>query len=177
LLPGGGRRPTIRAMDKHLLVSQLRDHLLASARTARTARDAAATEAREGATPAEKREDARAAIEHGSMARAQDRRLRDAEAALDTLSGFRPPRWRDGAPIAVGAIVEIEDEESGEGRTLFLAPVGAGMTLTGPGGDGLLSVVTPASPVGRAVLGRRVGDAVDVTIDREVRSWVITWVD
>jgi transcription elongation GreA/GreB family factor len=78
--------------------------------------------------------------------------------------------------IAVGAIVEIEDEESGEGRTFFLAPVGAGMTLTGPGGDGLLSVVTPASPIGRAVIGRKVGDVIDVTVDGETREWQISYV-
>lgn len=163
-------------MDKQLLVSQLREHLLTSARTARAARDAAATEAREGATPAEKREDARTAIEQGSMARAQDRRLRETEAAVDALAGFTPPRWRDGAAIFVGAVVEIEDEDSGEGRTVFLAPVGAGITLSGPGGDGLFSVVTPASPLGRAVIGRRVGDSIDVTIDGELRSYAITWV-
>jgi transcription elongation GreA/GreB family factor len=78
--------------------------------------------------------------------------------------------------IGLGAIVEIEDEETGEGRTFFLAPVGAGVTLTGPGGDGVLSVVTPASPIGRAVIGKRVGDVVDVTVDGSVREWQISFV-
>ncbi len=67
------------------------------------------------------------------------------------------------------------DADSGEGRTFFLAPVGAGATLTGPGGDGFLSVVTPVSPIGRAVLGRKVGDVVDVTVDGDPREWTITW--
>lgn len=163
-------------MDKAALVVQLVDQLRSAAHTARLARDASATEAREGATPAEKREDARAAIEHGAMARAQDRRLREAEAAVDELAGFRPPVWRSGAPIGVGALVEIEDEDSGEGRTFFLAPTGAGVTLTGPGGDGFLSVVTPQSPIGRAVLGRRQGDEIDVTIEGRERAWTIAWV-
>ena len=163
-------------MDKQVLVSQLVDSIRSSVVVAREARDAAALEAREGATPAEKREDARAAIEHGSMARAQDRRRREAEAALAQIVGFRAPAFGAKAAIAVGAVVEIEDEESGEGRTFFLAPVGAGATLTGPGGDGVISVVTPASPIGRAVLGRRNGDVVDITIDGNERSWVITWV-
>ncbi len=144
-------------MDKATLVVQLVDHLRASAHAARLARDAAATEARDGATPAEKREDARAAIEHGAMARAQDRRLREAEAAAEELAGCRPP-------------------DTGEGRTFFLAPTGAGVPLTGPGGDGFLSVVTPQSPIGRAVMGRREGDTVDVMIDGRERSWTIAWV-
>ena len=50
------------------------------------------------------------------------------------------------------------------------------MTLTGPGGDGLLSVVTPASPIGKAVLGRRVGDVVDVVVEGEARGWQISFV-
>jgi len=162
-------------MDKQLLVSQIIDRLTAAAQVAKTARDAAATEARDGATPAEKREDARAAIEFGGLARAQDRRLRETEAAVEALVAFRPPPPASAATIALGAVVEIEDDDSGEGRTFFLAPAGAGVTLTGPGGDGYLSVVTPSSPVGRAVLGRRVGDVIDVTSDGEIRSWAITW--
>lgn len=163
-------------MDKAMLVNQLVEQLRASAITAKQARDNAATEAREGATPAERREDARTAQENGAMARAQDRRLREAEAAVEQLMGFRPPVWKGNAPIATGALVEIEDEDSGEGRTFFLAPSGAGVTLSGPGGDGFLSVVTPASPIGRAVLGRRVGDTVDVKIDGNERSWTVAWV-
>lgn len=80
------------------------------------------------------------------------------------------------ASISIGAIVEIEDADTGEGRTFFLAPVGAGISLTGPGGDGHLSVVTPASPIGRAVLGKKTGDVVDITLDGDIREWSITYV-
>jgi len=97
-------------------------------------------------------------------------------AECDALTAFRPAPLPGSASIALGAVVEIEDEDTGEGRTFFLAPVGAGVTLTGPGGDGHLSVVTPVSPIGRAVLGRRTGDVVDVTVDGEPREWQITYV-
>jgi transcription elongation GreA/GreB family factor len=163
-------------MDKRFLVDQLIESLRGSAHAALHAQEAAAVEARDGATPAEKREDARAALELGGMARAQGKRAQRAIAEADALAAFRPAPARDGAAIALGAVVEIEDAETGEGRTFFLAPVGAGVSLTGPGGDGLLSVVTPASPIGRAVLGRRAGDVVDVTVEGEPREWAITWV-
>jgi transcription elongation GreA/GreB family factor len=163
-------------MDKRSLVDQLIAHLQASARAALDASEAAASEARDGATPAEKREDARAAIESGTLGKAQQRRAQRALGEIDALASFKPPAWRDAAAIGVGAVVEVEDADTQEGRTFFLAPVGAGATLTGPGGDGVLSVVTPGSPVGRAVLGQRRGDTVDVTVDGEVRSWTITWV-
>ena len=161
-------------MNKADLIAQLRDQLEATARAARATHDAAAMEAREGATPDEKREDARAAHQLGTIGGAQAKRARQAQAEADALAAFRP----DGAfpRVALGAIVEIEDEDRGEGRTFFLAPAGAGITLSGPGGDGLLSVVTPASPIGRAVIGKRTGEVVDVTVDGELREWQITYV-
>jgi transcription elongation GreA/GreB family factor len=163
-------------MNKSDLVAQLARELEGSARAALSARDAAAAEARDGATPDEKREDARAAHQLASLGRQQQRRAQVALADADRLLQFRPTALPASAAITVGAIVEIEDADTGEGRTFFLAPVGAGITLVGPGGDGYLSVVTPASPVGKAVLGRRTGDVVDVTIDGEIREWQITYV-
>ncbi len=163
-------------MDKEELVQQLVRQLEASARAALSARDAAAAEAREGATPDEKREDARAAHQLQSFGRASQGRAQRALADADALTTFRPGKLDARGPIALGAIVEIEDADTGEGRTFFLAPVGAGVMLTGPGGDGHLSVVTPASPIGRAVLGRRTGDVVDVTVDGDVREWQITYI-
>lgn len=160
-------------MDKSDLVSQLVRQLEASARAALASRDAVAHEAQEGATPDEKREDARAAHQLASLGRAQQHRAKQALADVDQLATFRPKPCK---AIAIGAVVEVEDADTGEGRTFFLAPVGAGMTLTGPGGDGHLSVVTPASPIGRAVLGKREGDVVDVTVDGDVREWMITYV-
>jgi transcription elongation GreA/GreB family factor len=163
-------------MDKRFLVDQLIDRLRASAHVALHAQEAAAVEARDGATPAEKREDARAALELGGLAKAQGARAQRALAEADSLVAFRPGPLRESAAISVGALVEVEDGDSGEGRTFFLAPVGAGVTLTAPGGDGFLSVVTPASPIGKAVIGKRVGDVVDVTVEGDVREWEITWV-
>jgi transcription elongation GreA/GreB family factor len=163
-------------MNKADLVDQLRAQLARSARAALAARDGAACEARDGATPDEKREDARAAHQLATMGKAQQRRAQQALAESDALTAFRPQPLPAIAAVALGAIVEIESDDTGEGRTFFLAPVGAGITLTGPGGDGLLSVVTPMSPIGRAVLGRRAGDVVDVTVDGEPHEWQITYV-
>jgi transcription elongation GreA/GreB family factor len=163
-------------VDKTDLVAQLSRHLADSARAALSSRDAVAQEAREGATPDEKREDARAAHQLAAIGTTQQERARRALADADRLLQFRPTPARADTAIALGAIVEIEDADSGEGRTFFLAPVGAGVTLSGPGGDGHLSVVTPASPIGKAVLGRRSGEVVDVTVEGELREWQITYV-
>jgi transcription elongation GreA/GreB family factor len=171
--PGRSDAPGMNKLD---LVTQLARQLESSARVALSARDAAAAEAREGATPDEKREDARAAHQLASLGRQQQRRAQFALADADRLLQFKPATLPANAAIAIGAIVEIEDADTGEGRTFFLAPVGAGITLTGPGGDGHLSVVTPMSPLGKAVLGRRTGDVIDISVDGELREWQITHV-
>jgi transcription elongation GreA/GreB family factor len=161
-------------MDKQFLVEQLAERLRASLVVARTAEKAAAEEARDGATAAEKRENARVSQEYSSLARGQGQRADKVLAELALLTSFRPARLPAKAPITLGAIVEVEDEALG--RTFFLAPAGAGVELTGPGGDGFLSVVTPLSPIGKAVLGRRLGESVEVTVQGEPREWTITFV-
>ncbi len=164
-------------MDKTWLVEQLASRLRQSAQTARLAMEAAVVEAREGATPSEKRESAQVAQESQGLARGHKARLDRATEELGVLEKFRPPHLAPPARVAVGAVVEVEDEGEGEGRTFFLAPVGAGIELSGPGGDGYLSVVTPASPVGRAVLGRTVGDTIEVVVEGDAREWTITYVE
>lgn len=169
-------------MDKQLLVEQLTNRLRESAQVARRAGQAAEEEARDGATASEKRENARVAQEYSGLARGQKDRANRALAELAALETFRPPaRLPARAGVALGAIVEVEveDEETKgfQGRTFFLAPVGAGVELTGPGGDGFLSVVTPVSPIGKAVLGKRVGESVEVMVEGEPREWKITYVE
>lgn len=166
-----------RAMDKQDLVSQLASQLREQARLAgRSARECQ-TEAMNGASPKEKGVDSRVAMEYAGLARGQKKRAERASSDLRAIEGFAPRALSQRSRVEVGAVVEIEDEDTGEGRTFFLAPVGAGMTLLGPGGDGHLSVVTPASPIGRAVRGRRLGEVVDVTVKGEPREWKITWIE
>jgi transcription elongation GreA/GreB family factor len=161
-------------MDKQFLVEQLTSRLRESVQVARKAGEAAAEEARAGATPAEKREDARVAMEYAGLARGQKDRAARTAAEVTLLESFRPRPLPAKGPIALGAVVEVED--GSQGRTFFLAPVGAGVELHGPGGDGFLSVVTPASPIGKAVIGKRVGDTVEVLVQGEPREWAITYV-
>jgi hypothetical protein len=84
-------------MDKQFLVEQLTERLRESAHVARKAGDAAAEEARAGATPAEKREDGRVAMEYAGLARGQKDRAARTAAEVSVLETFRPrplpARW------------------------------------------------------------------------------------
>lgn len=163
-------------MDKAALVAQLTEKLRQQQQLTRRAEGDARDGARDLATPQEKREDARHALEFGALAKAHEKRLRQLAGDLEELDALRLRDFGPHEPIALGALVEIEDDDGHEGRTFILLPVGAGTELTGPDGDGLISVVTPASPIGRAVMGRRLGDGVDVTLQNEPRAFTITWV-
>ena len=132
---------TISVMDKTELVGQLVRQFETSARAALSARDAVVLEAKEGATPDEKREDARAAHQAQSMGRAQQKRAQDAMAAV--VRRDVPARQAAGdAKIGIGALVEIGTPTTGKAARSSSA-VGAGMTLHGPGCDGDFVVVTP----------------------------------
>jgi transcription elongation GreA/GreB family factor len=109
------------------------------------------------------------------MAAAQAERAQAHAQEVSFLETFAPKPLKRSHPIALGAIIEVEDDE--EGKTFFLAPVGAGVELTGPGGDGFLLVITPQSPFGKALLGKRVGDAVEVEVRGEIREWTVTYVE
>src|SRR6186997_1790163 len=104
-LPTSPPAATIRDMDKIFLREKLIEQLRSSARAALRASEVAGAEVTDGQTPAEKREDARAALEYGTLASAQSRRARKALAEIDALSGFRPAPQRPNAPIAVGSLV------------------------------------------------------------------------
>jgi transcription elongation GreA/GreB family factor len=164
-------------MDKTALVAQLqakiRDQLLVVRRAEGDAREGA----RDLATEQEKREDSRYALEFGALAAGHDKRMRQLSEDRDALDNLRLRPFKKTDAIGLGALVEIEDEEGREGRTFLVLPVGAGSELTGPDGDGLISVVTPASPIGRAVMGKRLGDDLEVMLQGEPRAYTIVWVE
>lgn len=160
----------IMSLDKRSLLLQLRStyeqRLAVAHRAEMDAREAAKTLA----TESEKKEDARAAIEFGSLAKGQSQRQAAAQAELDQLDALcarKLPVFSNKSPISLMALIDVlltPEEGEEEGRTFLLLPFGAGTELTGPSGDGFLSVITPSSPVGKALLGKRVGDSAEVQL-------------
>lgn len=153
------------------MVEQLASRIRESAQVAMREQEAAAEEARDGASPDEKRSDARVALEFSNLAKAQGRRAKSAMDDLAVIESFRPRG--NGKRADLGSIIEVEDGD--EGRTIFLAPVGAGIELTMPDGDGYVTVVTPMSPLGKAIIGREVGDTIEIDVKGEWREWTVTF--
>src|SRR5258705_3081806 len=143
------------ALDKMFFVSQLAQKIKEIEGVAERGESEAREAARSSQTESEKREDARAALEFGSLATAQGARVRKAREELAALALFANRGFSKSQPaVALGAVVDVTIEDDlGEAseRTFIMLPVGAGTELSGPGGDGFLSVITPASPVGKAL--------------------------
>lgn len=150
-------------MDKRFLTEQLAEKLKHVYEQALRAAEDARTEAKTGAPRAV------------NLATATRQRLEAAQSAWELVADFKPVGLRKGERIGLGAFVEIEDGE--DGKTLFMAPAGAGEELTGPGGDGFLHVVTPGSPLGKGLMGKRVGDVVEVMVKGELAEWEIVYAD
>jgi transcription elongation GreA/GreB family factor len=164
-------------LDKMHFIEQLAGQLKQTDAIAQRAEEEAREAARSLATESEKKEDGRAAIEYGSLATGQAARARKVKEELHALAAFCNrglPKFNRNSPIGLGAIVDISIEtDERQERTFILRPVGAGSELPGPGGDGFISVITPASPVGKALLGKRAGDSFEVEIKGEAHEWTV----
>ncbi|MGD0526871.1 MAG: GreA/GreB family elongation factor [Polyangiaceae bacterium] len=103
------------------------------------------------------------ALEQSYLARGQATRIEELRASVAGVMAM-VPRDFDGRPAALGALVTVD--EDGEESTLLLAPGGGGARLAG----GTVQVVTPASPLGRAILGKRAGDDAEVAVAGKTRT-------
>lgn len=155
-------------MDKRALIQEL----ITVARGEIAVLDRAARSAREAATHEESRpendKDTRA-IEASYLAGAQADRIRDIERVINGLE-FLPLRaFTATDPIASAALVEVDVD--GKRSHYFLAPQGGGLRVTIEGV--VIQVITPPSPVGRALLGRSSGEVVEVRAEGGVREYEI----
>jgi transcription elongation GreA/GreB family factor len=110
------------------------------------------------------------ALEASYLARGQALRLEELRAGLAEVEAMPVRAVAPGGPAALGALVTAEE---GEGTATFLvAPHGGGAKLAG----GRVQVVTPRSPLGRALLGKREGDDCEVAIEGRRRELAIVGV-
>ena len=123
--------------------------------------------AREGATHEEAKpendKDTRA-LEQSYLARGQALRVDELRNGLADVQHMPVRAFGEGQPAALGALVTADEGDST--LLLLLAPHGGGMRL----GGGAVQVVTPKSPLGRALLGKRAGDDCEVVLAGKTRA-------
>jgi len=95
------------------------------------------------------------ALEASYIAQGQANRAQEIRQALEAYRSLELQQFDDDTPLRLGALVTLEDG-AGNQRRLLIGPQAGGMKLADPVGE--IVVITPASPLGRRLLGLTVGD-------------------
>jgi transcription elongation GreA/GreB family factor len=159
------------ALDK----AALRDELVRMLRADLEVLERAQDDAQKGATheeaKAEDDKDTRA-IEASYVARGHAMRVEELSRGIIEVQHMVLRDFGDDAPAALSAVVTVDDQDGTESR-YFIAPHGGGLALA----KGKVQVVTPKSPLGRALLGKHEGDDCEVRVGAKARTLEIESVE
>lgn len=147
-------------LAKRKLLAQIRAHLEADENLllqAAASAHAAATD--EENIPVSKYETL--SVEASYIAQGQANRAQEIRGAIDAFARLKPLPFAEDEPIRLGALVLLVDEK-GQQLQLFLGPAAGGLKLNWAGEEILL--ITPESPLGRALLGKTLGEEVQLRI-------------
>ncbi len=106
-------------------------------------------------------------LEASYLAGAQEGRAKELQAALAAVKAAVPRLFRPDDVVAVTALVEVSLD--GVSSRYFILQVAGGYTLQTAAGSVL--TVTPQAPLGRALLGKHVGDEVAVRVAQGVKEY------
>ena len=135
------------------IVAQLQRELDLQARAAHESRD----EATSVENKAEGRYDMRSQ-EAAYLAEGQARLAAEIAEAIALYRAMELPDFSNGRPAALGALITLENK--GRRAAYFLGPRNGGLEITQ--GETTCLVVSPSSPLGRQLLGRAIGDSVQL---------------
>jgi transcription elongation GreA/GreB family factor len=110
------------------------------------------------------------ALEQSYLARGQAKRIDELRTHVAEVNAMPVRDFGAEEPIAVGALITIEEDD--EESQLFLAPQGGGSRLRG----GEVQVVTPRSPLGVALVGKRAGEDLELRLAGKTRAIVVVGV-
>ncbi len=115
-------------------------------------------EATDEQNKAENKYDTRS-LEASYLARGQSKVVDEAAQALDNFRALAPRDFAPGEPVALGAHVTAADA-AGQHSHYFVGPRAGGIEVEFE--QQTVMVITPQSPLGRQLVGRREGDIVPI---------------
>ncbi|MBT1070295.1 GreA/GreB family elongation factor [Pelotalea chapellei] len=98
-------------------------------------------------------------LEASYVAQGQANRAQEIKEALDTYKLLELQTFQDDTPIRLTALVSMEAED-GATRLVFIGPLEGGMKVSD--GNREIIVITPGSPIGSALIGRTIGETVEI---------------
>lgn len=155
-------------MDKARLIAQIVEALEAQLEALAASARAAKAGATDQEAKPENQYDTRA-LEASYLAGAQAARADQIRAEITQLRLLHLRDFKKGEPADAGALCELVDED--DARALYFLAPGRGMALGT--GKQKVQVITPLSPLGRELLGKREGDDLEVELRGAVRSYTV----
>jgi hypothetical protein len=99
------------------------------------------------------------ALEASYVAQGQANRAQDIKRALESYKQLTLLNFDEGSPIRLTALVTLAGDDAAT-RTVFIGPLEGGMKVIDHLAE--IVVITPASPLGRSLIGKTVGDLVSI---------------
>lgn len=156
------------SVNKQTLIGQIAVVLSEELAGVQAAAAATASAATHEESKAENQYDTRG-LEASYLAGAQQERVAELEAAIVRLKNTPPRSFTSDDRIALTALAELDHD--GTKLWYLVMAVGAGITLQDSGRS--ITVITPQSPLGRALLGKRCGDDVTLSTPQGERHYDI----
>ena len=160
-------------MNKSLLFKQIQLELENVFQSAKDSAQRAYETATDKENEAENKYDT-LGLEASYLAQGQSRRVAECEADLNTFKKFEVIKFSKDAPISMGALVCIEDDQSST-RYILLSPVAGGLKLKYK--EIYITLITQSSPIGKALYRQFVGDDISVNAGSDIKHYQIISVD
>ncbi len=147
------------------LVHQLEENLSLLVHTAHEAREAATGDE----SKAENKYDTRG-LEASYLAGAQAKRSEELKQSILLLKRLRLRDYDENTPINLTALLEVE-QDTGEKKYFFILPAAGGTKITSQ--NQTILVLTPESPIGKALMTKVCGDVISLKINQKNSEYEI----
>ncbi|MDD2853794.1 MAG: GreA/GreB family elongation factor [Desulfuromonadaceae bacterium] len=108
------------------------------------------------------------ALEASYVAQGQANRAQELRRSIEIYKQVVLPRGN--ANIRLLSLVTQEDD-AGDLKRVFIGPVEGGRRITTKSGN--VMVITPASPLGNALIGKTIDDSIDIKIGESTASYLV----
>jgi transcription elongation GreA/GreB family factor len=152
-------------MNKRAIIQKITAKLVSELEVYHRAAQFSRAEATHESNKAENKYDTRG-LEASYLARGQSKQAAELEAAIAEYQKLTVRKFADGDTINIGALVELE--QLGEKSFYFLGPRAGGTEIIHDKKE--ILVITPQSPLGEQLAGRKSGEALQLKLGTETRA-------
>lgn len=164
-------------MNKSTIIEQIIAQLTAELHVAETAANQAHLAATDDQSIAETQYDT-LAIEAGYLAQGQSQRASEIKADINQLKAILVTEGKSGKKVSIASLVQLEKEQK-QNNFLFISPAAGGykcQVFNSHKQECHITLVTPRSPMGSALLGKELDDEVSLTIGNNIINDFITFI-